>query len=130
MNGINHPVTPVITGNPLVGSSAANTRPVDGKSFQDILTGRLESKSNETVTFSRHALNRTEQRGISITPTDMNRLDSAIGQARDKGLTDTLVFMNNTAFIVNVPSKVIVTVVDGADSANNVFTNIDGAVIV
>lgn len=128
MSGINPINVPITTGRPFDAGSIAKGTVTTGQGFQDILSRRLEQ--NQELTFSKHALTRTEQRGISLSQTDMTRLDDAVVKARDKGLTDTLVLMDNTAFIVNVPSKVVVTVVDSSDKNNNVFTNIDGAVIV
>ena len=37
--------------------------------------------------------------------------------------------VDSLAFIVNVPSRTVVTAMDQNESENNVFTNIDGAVI-
>lgn len=128
MNGINPINVPITTGRPFDGNSFAKGTVTTGQGFQDLLSQRLGQ--NQQLTFSKHAITRTEQRGISLSQTDMTRLDDAVGKARDKGLTDTLVLMDDTAFIVNVPNKVVVTVVDSSDKDNNVFTNIDGAVIV
>lgn len=128
MNGIGPVNIPITTGRPFNDNSFAGGMVVSGNSFQDILSQRISA--TQPLTFSKHAQARTEQRGISLSETDMTKLSDAVGKARDKGLTDTLVFMNNTAFIVNVPSKVVVTVVDSGESGGNVFTNIDGAVIV
>lgn len=129
VNGINPVKIPITTGRPFNDNSFATGTAISGNSFQDILSRRIATDTGQ-LTFSKHAQARTEQRGISLSETDMTKLDNAVGKARDKGLKDTLVLMNNTAYIVNVPSKVVVTVVDGSDSENNVFTNIDGAVIV
>lgn len=131
MNGMDPLRIPVITtgrpfDTPAAGKTAASATP----SFQEMLETSLSRTQPNTLTFSKHAMARTEQRGISLSQADMDRLDDAVGKARDKGITDTLVVMDNAAFIVNVPSKIIVTVVDGSDTGNNVFTNIDGAVIV
>ncbi|MFR4382765.1 MAG: flagellar protein, partial [Roseburia sp.] len=42
---------------------------------------------------------------------------------------ESLVVVDSLAFIVNVPSRTVVTAMDQNESENNVFTNIDGAVI-
>jgi flagellar operon protein len=133
MNDIRNPLpNPIITGRPEQGTTVRRQTPVTTSrtdtTFGDLLQQKIEQQS--PLTFSKHAKNRTEQRGISLNESDLMRLTEAVGKANDKGLRDTLVFMNNTAFIVNVPSKVVVTVVDGSETEQNVFTNIDGAVIV
>ena len=131
MSDYGKPIAPIITGRPdyPVRNSTKNV-PASGIPFGDLLKKSIEQRNAKPLTFSRHAQARTEQRNIALTQSDMDRLTQAVSKAEDKGLTDTLVFMNNTAFIVNVPSKVVITVVDGSESENNVFTNIDGAVIV
>lgn len=131
MNGMDPLRLPLITtGRPFDSPQTTKVAANTGKSFQEMLTESVSRIKSEGLTFSKHAQARTEQRGISLSQSDMTRLDNAIGKAKDKGLTDTLVFMNNTAFIVNVPSKVVVTVVESSEADSTVFTNIDGAVIV
>lgn len=133
MNQIGNPLhQPIITGRPDSRiQSPANTPQTNANlgSFGELLKQKLQERAAQPLTFSKHAQTRTIQRGIEISPEDLERLTEAVGQAEDKGLKDTLVLMNNNAFIVNVPNRVVVTVVDGSDSENNVFTNIDGAVV-
>lgn len=129
-NALGHPI---ITGRPdTVGpTTRQGTAAPSGPSFQELLEKSLQGrKENPQLTFSRHAQQRTIQRNIELSEADLSRLGTAVGKAEDKGLKDTLVFMDSTAFIVNVPNRVVVTVVDSDETENTVFTNIDGAVIV
>jgi flagellar operon protein len=135
MSDLIHPVRPIITGRPGVtppGQKPQTQSPAaqPEQSFRELLGQSIRSRTPQTLTFSRHAQLRTQERNISLSASDLNRLDEAVGKAEEKGLTDTLVFMNNTAFIVNIPNRVVVTVVDGSDTEPVVFTNIDGAVMV
>lgn len=50
-------------------------------------------------------------------------------EASRKGVRDSLVLMNNLAFIVSVPDRTVVTAMPVDEAGANVFTNIDGAVI-
>ena len=50
-------------------------------------------------------------------------------QAKEKGINESLVLVDSLAFIVNVPSRTVVTAMDQTETKSNVFTNIDGAVI-
>ncbi len=68
-------------------------------------------------------------RDISISPAEMEKLETAIDKLAEKGGKDSLVMMQDKSFIVNVPSKTIVTVFDSSQMQENVFTNIDSAVI-
>lgn len=102
---------------------AANTK-LNGSSFQELLNQQL----HPAVSFSKHANMRTEERNIQITQNDLNRLGDACDKAQEKGIKDALIVMDDSAFIVNAPNKVVITVVDKNELKSNVFTNIDGAV--
>lgn len=99
-------------------------------SFQDLLqqTQNAYALDSETIRFSKHASQRLSQRNISLSNGQMERLSSGIEQARQKNINDSLVMVDNMAFIVNVKSNTVVTAL-GQDESNKVFTNIDGAVI-
>lgn len=122
---------PIITGRPDPAAKTPSQQPAQapGGSFEELLQKSIEQTRPSQLTFSKHAQNRTAQRGIELSDSDMQKLDAAVGRAGDKGVTDTLVLMNNAAFIVNVPNRVVITVVDGSETEDSVFTNIDGAVI-
>jgi flagellar operon protein len=93
------------------------------QSFREIL-------DQQRVSFSKHANRRTEERSIQISPTDMNRLGEACSKAEAKGIKDALIVMNDSAFIVNAKSKIVVTVIDKSEMKDNVFSNIDGAIFI
>lgn len=101
----------------------------NGNSFSDILKQKLNTQTQE-INFSKHALARINQRNIDMSETQVSRLNTAVDKAGSKGLKDTLVLIDSNAFIVNVPSKTIITALNGDELKENVFTNIDGAVIV
>ena len=93
-----------------------------GKSFDKVLIDTADQ-----VKFSKHAVKRLEMRNILISDEQKARLEDAADQAMEKGMTESLVMVDNLAFILNVKNKTIVTAVN--DTANAVFTNIDGAII-
>lgn len=100
-------------------------------SFQDILA----QKSRETVAdaplkFSKHAYNRLADRDIELTTDQMERLTQGAQRAGAKGIKDSLVMVDNLAFIVNVPNSTVITAMDQNQADEKIFTNIDGAVIV
>lgn len=105
-----------------------NIQPLDS-SFRNLLDERI-SEGNETVTFSKHAAMRTVQRNINLSDADVTKLGQACSRASQKGIKEALVVMNDSAFIVNTPNKVIVTVVDRNELKESVFTNIDGALFI
>jgi len=83
----------------------------------------------ESIKFSRHATERMQSRGIAFNPQQLQRLESAIEQINIKGGRESLVMLDDTALVVSVKNDTVVTVVSKDQLKNNVFTNIDSAVI-
>ncbi|MDO4710754.1 MAG: TIGR02530 family flagellar biosynthesis protein [Peptostreptococcaceae bacterium] len=96
-------------------------------SFSRLLQERLENKE---VKFSKHAMERAEQRGIAIENKLRDDIGEAIDKARMKGIKDIVVIGKQGAFVVNVTNSTVVTSMDPMEMKNNIFTNIDGAVII
>ncbi|MDP4109843.1 MAG: TIGR02530 family flagellar biosynthesis protein [Bacillota bacterium] len=82
------------------------------------------------LTISKHAQSRMETRNIEMTPQLAAKLNDAVDRAKGKGVKDALIFTDQTAFIVNIPNSTIVTALKGQEMKENIFTNIDGAVII
>ena len=80
------------------------------------------------VRFSKHANQRLESRNINLSQDQMTRLNNGISKARDKSINESLVMMDNLAFIVNVKNNTVITAVAGGEE--KIFSNIDGAVVV
>lgn len=80
--------------------------------------------------FSAHASARVQSRKLDVGPEQMRKLNEAVDRAAAKGLDDTLVLTSDAAFIVSVKNRTIVTAMDRGSLEGNVFTNIEGAVIV
>jgi len=95
--------------------------------FSDVLKSRLEKDSG--INFSAHTVDRLRSRGISLDQTQLDRLSSAVDKAGDKGGSDTLVMLDDNAFIVNIPNRTVITAMTGDTLKENVFTNIDSAVL-
>ncbi len=97
-----------------------------GGDFEQLLKNKIDQGG---VKFSKHATARMENRGINFSATQMQRLTSALSQVDAKGGKDSLVLLDETALVVSVKNDTVVTVVDREQLKNNVFTNIDSAVI-
>ena len=95
-------------------------------SFRDILEKQQVSESG-TLKFSKHANDRLASRNIDLSNEQLERLENGARKAQEKGIYESLVMVDNIAFIVNIKNKTVVTAVN--DSDDKVFTNIDGAVI-
>lgn len=96
---------------------------IDGKTFRDIFRDNI-------VKFSHHAEVRLQQRGIQLQPEQVGKIESAIAKAAAKGAKDSLILLNDMAFIVNVKNKTVITAMEGKTMKDNVFTQIDSAIII
>ena len=108
--------------------------PVDSEksevSFREILEQTAEKESGKALKFSKHAASRLAERKIELTDGQLGRLSEGMAKASEKGIRESLVIMDELAFIVNVPSSTVVTAMSRTQTENNVYTNIDGAVII
>lgn len=103
----------------------------EGVSFQDIFNNKISGKETncEKLKFSKHASSRLLDRNINLTENQMERLQEGAKKASCKGIAESLVLVDDLAFIVNVKNSTVVTAMDQTETDENVFTNIDGAVI-
>lgn len=113
----------------------------NGPSFTEILSRQksidelVADRTEQTVVsggirFTRHADARLMQRNIRLTDEQMTRLEEGIRKASDKGIKESLVLVDDLAFIVNTDKKMVITAIDQNSSEDNIYTNIDGAVII
>ena len=98
-------------------------------SFREILQAKAYA-GQRAVAFSKHASERLDSRNIQLTDAQVQRLNQGVEQARGKNINESLVMLDNLAFIVNVKNNTVVTALDRSNESGHVFTNIDGAVIV
>ena len=115
-------MTELVRNNSSVKIQNPNRIPA-GKSFREVLDS---VKSNELV-FSKHANERLLSRNIDLSEAQLERLQNGTRRAEEKGIKESLVMVDNLAFIVNVRNNTVITAVNEKD--DKVFTNIDGAVI-
>ena len=114
--GATQPATPA--------TGTAGTPAVNGPSFQELL-----NKQTSTLQFSRHALQRLQQRGIQLDQPTLGRLTEGVQRAAGKGSRDSVVFVDGTAYVVSVANNTVITAVGSEHMRQQVFTNIDSAVI-
>jgi flagellar operon protein len=84
----------------------------------------------QPLKFSAHAAQRLSERKIHMDSATMSKVTEAVDKAEAKGIEDTLVLTNDAALIVNVKNRTVITAMDKQSLNGNVFTNIDGAIIV
>jgi len=119
------PVKPIDSGGRVrsLGDIPPERAKVD---FKDILQGRL-AKSAGAPRFSKHALERMEQRGIHMSQEQLFRIGSAIEQAKEKGSKDSVVVVDDLAMVVNVNNSTVVTCLDAKGA---ILTKIDSVVFI
>lgn len=98
-----------------------------GKSFAQVLAAINDPTD---VKFSKHAVQRLEARNIQLNPNEMQRIKAGLDKAHEKGIKETLILMDNKAFVASVRNKTIITAALDEQLKESVFTNIDGAVII
>lgn len=100
----------------------------NASSFQSILEKKQGVDAGFELKFSKHANERLLSRKIDLSESQLERLEMGAKKASEKGINESLVMVDDLAFIVNIKSSTVVTAVN--DSEDKVFTNIDGAVII
>jgi len=119
INGIRVPFVPIIERDSFQSNSASKAV----GSFGDILTQELEK-----IKFSSHAIKRLESRNIQFSESELTKIKAAVERAEMKGSKDSLVMVDDTALIVNIPNKTVITAMQVNKENENVFTNIDSVV--
>ena len=116
---------------PIQPSGVNRSRPTQSNTA---VSGGFEQALNQAiggVKFSQHAMQRLQTRNINMTPAQMDQLKVAVDKAAQKGAQESLILMNNDlALVVSVRNRTVITAMDGSSIKDNVFTNIDSAVIV
>jgi flagellar operon protein len=119
-------VPPVGAPAPVAPATAPRTGPTtasNGPSFADVLGEKAGA-----VQLSGHAKARIERRGISLDPATLARLQNGVDRAAAKGSRESVVLVDDVAFVVSVKARTVITAVDRASMRDHVFTNIDSAV--
>jgi flagellar operon protein len=109
-------------------TTSSSSKPQATTPFSEVLQSRQNVTENSELKFSKHANDRLASRNIDLTDEQFQRLESGAKKAGEKGINESLVMVDDLAFIVNVKNNTVVTAVNNGE--DRVFTNIDGAVIV
>ena len=114
---------------PPAGAGAASRKPTatTGPSFSEVFSEKLASAP---LKLSAHAQQRLANRGIDLTSQDWDKIQKGVEKAAAKGAREALVLSDKAALVVSVRNRTVITAVDPASMKENVFTNIDSAVIV
>ena len=97
--------------------------------FGALLNREIQTAAEPAISFSKHAQSRAEERGIQVDDALMGQLADSVERAQAKGATNILAFDATRAFIINVPHGRVITTMSQEEMEENIFTNIDGAVL-
>lgn len=104
------------------------SKDIKQNNFKEIFE-KIQQKDEE-IKFSKHAITRMDIRDMELNNEEIERLKSGFAKAEEKGVEDALILIGDKAFITSIKNKTVITTVNKEQLKNNVFTNIDGAVIV
>ncbi|SMB82425.1 flagellar operon protein [Desulfonispora thiosulfatigenes DSM 11270] len=95
--------------------------------FKDLLNKEIVDKR---LSFSSHCIKRLEQNNINLSNIQIDKLTKAIDKAESKGAKESLMLLDDLALVVSIKNRTVITAVDSERMKDNVFTNIDSAVII
>lgn len=112
-------------------STLPSVQPPGGKAKREDFAALLSEEENrlKPVSFSRHAEERMRERRIALTPEMLQRLEKGVSRAGEKGAKETLVILDHLFFVVSVTNKTVITAMDKGEAKENLFTQIDSAVL-
>lgn len=110
-----------ITNNKISSIIKSNVK----NSFSNLLNEKIAG-----VKFSQHALERMKSRNLNFSNDDLLKLNDAVEKIAKKGAKESLVYMKDVALVVSIANKTVITAMDGNSAKDNIFTNIDSAVII
>lgn len=93
--------------------------------FQDLL-----NEAQQKLKISKHASQRITQRNINISDVEWNKIEEKMQVAKSKGLNESLFLTQNAALIINVKNAIVVTALNRTEASNQIFTNIDSAILI
>jgi len=109
--------------------SLKERRDAQGVSPQGFKAALQQAAQANGLKFSAHAQDRMQSRNIQLSPQSLSKLSAVVDKASAKGAQESLILMNDTAFVVSVKNRTVITAVDGPSLKDNIFTNIDSAAI-
>ncbi|WP_203246228.1 TIGR02530 family flagellar biosynthesis protein [Sporosarcina beigongshangi] len=96
------------------------------QSFIEHLNNALQPA---TLKISKHAADRLMERNIHISDAEWAHVTDKVNEAKSKGIRESLVLMDQAALIVSAKNSTVITAMDRAEAKDQLFTNIDGTIV-
>ena len=100
------------------------TQETQNKSFLEHL-----QQAQQELKISKHASERMQERNIEISDEQWQSLQEKVFEAQQKGIKQPLVLMDQAALIVSAKNSTIITALDRQEAKSQIFTNIDGTIV-
>lgn len=92
--------------------------------FKDMLT------DIQDVKVSKHAKQRLTERNIHINDKQWQTISTKMKEAKEQGVTDSVVITQNATLLVSTKNNTVVTAMNNEEAANRIFTNINGTILI
>ena len=83
----------------------------------------------EPLKISKHASERMQLRDISISDQEWNVITKKVSEAKQKGVKQPLVILDQATLIVSAANHTVITALDRHETKEQLFTNIDGTIV-
>ena len=83
----------------------------------------------EPLKISKHASERMQLRDISISDQEWNVITEKVSEAKQKGVKQPLVILDQATLIVSAANHTVITALDRQEAKEQLFTNIDGTIV-
>lgn len=100
--------------------------PAGSPTFQQVLQGALTERP---VRISSHAQERLTAAGRQLSEQEWQAIGRAVDKVAQKGSREALLLTQDLALVVSVTNRTVITAVERERAKENVFTNIDSAVL-
>ncbi len=114
---------PIVTGRPIEIAPLEKPK----TPFSELLAKQIQDKIN--LKFSSHALERISQRQIQVSASELDRLQRGFENVKQKGGNNSLILVDDNAYIVSVDNKTVITAMPKETTYDKVFTEIDSVAI-
>lgn len=97
-------------------------------SFHQLLQKTINQST--PLKLSKHATERMESRGIQFSKDTWTTIEKKVNEAKQKGVKESLVITDDAALIVSAKNNTVITALHRAEAESQIFTNINGTIII
>ncbi|MER2125891.1 TIGR02530 family flagellar biosynthesis protein [Solibacillus sp. FSL H8-0523] len=101
-----------------------------GQASKQSFIDHLKQASEQHLKISKHASERLTERNISISEGEWQQITEKVFEAKDKGVNQPLVLLDQAALVVSAKNATVITALDRAEAKQQLFTNIDGTIVI